>query len=281
MLNASTLRPGLLVSLKTSVRGNVSYAKETIESEHRTKQGEAKAKWETERTIVDPEEHDRAIKARGQATVLVRRVCSASAFGLLCPESQADDLAEAIAAARKIADEFNATAALTRLTVHVITGRIAQDDVEAVRAINSEVRELIEVMTEGVKNLDVTAVRDAANRARSIGQMLTPDAQVRIQLAIDAARNCANRIKKAGEQAAQEIDKRTLQTLAESRTAFLDLDDMKPVQTIRGTGRQLDLDVAPVKPKLSAEDKAYNAENRKRSREIDKRNEAYYRAGEE
>ncbi len=43
----------------------------------------------------------------------------------------------------ELADEFNATARLTRLYVNVIAGRIAPDDVEAVKAINSEVRDLL------------------------------------------------------------------------------------------------------------------------------------------
>jgi hypothetical protein len=33
-LNTSTLRPGFIVTLRTSVRGNVRYAKEIIESAH-------------------------------------------------------------------------------------------------------------------------------------------------------------------------------------------------------------------------------------------------------
>ena len=249
MIQATTLRPGLLVSLKTSVTGNVSYAKETLEREKRTADGSLKARWQTERTITDPEEYEAAQKARSAAGVIVRRVCASSAFGLLCPESQADDLEEAIRAARKIAEDFNATAKLTRLSVYVITGRIAADDVEAVRAINNEVRELIDAMTTGVQNVDVKVVRDAANRARALGQMLQPEAQARIQIAIDAARNCARRMVQAGEQAAQEIDKRTLRSLAESRMAFIDMDDEKPVVAERATGRSVDLEpVAPVKP---------------------------------
>jgi len=248
-IQTSTLRPGLLVSLKTSVTGNVSYAKQTLEREQRTADGALKARWETERTITDPEEHEAAIRARSAAGVAIRRVCATSAFGLLCPESQAGDLDEAIKAARKIADDFNSSAKLTRLTVHVITGRIAADDVEAVRAINAEVRELIEAMTAGVQNVDVKVVRDACNRARSLGQMLQPEAQARIQMAIDAARSCARRIVQAGEQAAQEIDQRTLRSLAESRLAFIDLDEEKAVVAQAANRRAIDLDpVKPVKP---------------------------------
>jgi len=153
--NVSTLRPGLLVSLKTSIHGNVAYSKRTIEEDHVTATGAKLAVWETERKITDPQEHERAVKARSAARNIIVGVCSPTAFGLLCPSDNADKLADAIAKARVVADEFNATAGVSRLGVYVITGRVAQDDVEAVRAINSEVRELLEDMEEGVRNLDV------------------------------------------------------------------------------------------------------------------------------
>ena len=195
-IRTSTLRPGLLVSLKSSVAGNVSYTRRDLESEI-SKDGKAQAKWETERTITDVEEHEKAIKARNKARMTITRICSQSAFGLLCPEPAEAELEAAIAEARQITDAFNAEAKLSRVSLYVITGRIAPDDVEAVRAINSEVRELLDDMREGLQNLDVKAVREAASKAKSIGAMLSPDAAARIQIAIEAARTSARRIVQA------------------------------------------------------------------------------------
>ena len=239
-IKTSTLRPGLLVSLKSSVTGNVSYQRRDIESAHRTADGKAQAKWETERTITDPVEHEAASRARTKARVTITRVCATSAFGLLCPETAEEELEKAIAEARKIVDDFNAEAKLSRIGIYVITGRIAADDVEAVRAINSEVRDLLQDMESGLTNLDVKAVREAASKARSIGSMLSPDAAARIQIAIDAARNSAKQIVKAGEQVAGEIDKRTIATIAEQRTAFLDLDVAKEIATPKAAARAVD-----------------------------------------
>jgi hypothetical protein len=240
-MKTSTLRPGLLVSLKSSVRGNVRYHKRTLESRRVTKSGQEKERWETERTIDDKAEHEAAQQARTAARLCITGVCAWSAFGLLCPEDRSDELESAIAEARQIADVFNATAKLTRLHVYVITGRIAPDDVEAVRAINSEVRDLLEDMSRGVANLDVKAVREAANKARSIGMMLSPDASARIQIAIDTARSAARKIVKAGEQAARQIDKRAVRLIVEQRTAFLDFDQEQEVATPTVPGRVLDL----------------------------------------
>ena len=173
---------------------------------------------------------------------MIRSTCAQSAFGLLCPQKSADELDKAITEARQIADDFNAAAKMTRVHVYVIGGRIAADDVEAVRAINSEVRDLLATMTEGIRSLDVSAVRDAADRARDIGRMLSPDAQTRIQGAIEAARGAARKIVKAGEQAAEEIDQRTIQRIAEARTAFLDLEPAAEIAAPAAEARALDFE---------------------------------------
>jgi len=128
----------------------------------------------------------------------------------------------------------------------VLTGRIAPDDVEAVRAINSEVRDLMESMADGIDKLDVERVRDAANKARGLSGMLTPDAQDRIAVAIATARSAARKIVAAGEQAAVEIDRTAIRKIEEARTSFLDLDTA-PAETTAPELEQrgLDFDTAP------------------------------------
>lgn len=250
---STTLRPGLLVSVKTSISGNVSYVKRDLEAEVIT-DGVLRAKWETQKTVIDAEEHEKASKVRSKSRSLIASVCANSAFGMLCPETAEADLEKAVAEARKLCEEFNSTASVTRVKFFVITGRIAPDDVEAVRAINSEVRELLATMEEGVAKLDVDSIRKAANNAKQLGTMLSPNAQARIQIAIDAARTTARKIVQAGEQAAIEIDRRTLATLNEARTAFLDLDQPEgQIAQPVAEGRALDLTpqgeiAAPVAP---------------------------------
>lgn len=241
-MQTTTLRPGLLVSLKTSLTGNVTYDKKILELEHITEGGTERAKWETEREVMNPVEYEEAKKIRGKARSLIGGVCAHSAFGLLCPESRTDDLEGAISEARALVRDFNATAQLTRISVYIITGRVARDDAEAVRAINSEVRDLIDAMAQGVKSLDVQAVRDAANKARDIGAMLSPEAEEKVKLAIDAARSVARRIVKAGDAAAAEIDIAVIRQISEQRTAFLDLDEAEATKAPEAVpGRALDL----------------------------------------
>lgn len=245
-LQNQTLRPGYLVSLKTSCRGNVSYQKTELEGAHVVEgTGEQKARWETTRLIADPEEHERAAKTRSEAARKIRSVCTHSAFGLLCPETDSEKLETAIKAAREIAEAFNDTAKLSRVTVYVMTGRIAADDVEAVKAINGEIRDLMDSMQDGIKRLDVKAIRDAASRAKEIGAMLPADAQARVQIAVETARSVATNLVKAGEAAAKEIDQSAIRKITDMRTAFLDLDaDGKAIEAPKAEARGVDLDPA-------------------------------------
>lgn len=246
-LASSTLRPGRLVSLKTSIKGNVKYVKNTLEADRVVDietdgdQKGRKAKWETERTIEDAAEHQAATEARTKVRTLISSACAKSEFGLLCPEDKVEQLDAAIAEAREVAAAFNAKSKLTTVRVFCFTGRVAPDDVEAVRAINAEVTGLLDTMAQGLKDLDVGVVREAANRARSVGQMLSDKAQGRVKDAIEAARSAARKIVAAGEQGAVEIDAQTLRAIAEARTAFLDLDGTDEVDAPVDNGRALDL----------------------------------------
>lgn len=241
-MNISSIRPGLLVSLKTTVSGNVSYRKRDIETDHLESDGSRQAVWETHRTVEMPDELDAATKTRSKCRSLIVAVCAPSAFGLLCPDNRVDAFNAAVAEARQLANVFNATASVTRVSVNVIAGRVASNDLDAVRAINSEVRELLEAMDAGLQRLDVKAVRDAADRARGIASMLSPSASAKAQAAIDAARAAARQIVKAGEATAVEIDQATLATIRESRLAFLDLDETAEAAQPEAAGRAIDLD---------------------------------------
>jgi hypothetical protein len=257
MTTISTLRPGLLVSLKTSVSGNAIYRRRDLENTT-TDEGAARARWETERTIVDPVEHDTATKVRTKARVLITAVCANSNFGLLCPESASEELNAAIAGARTLIAEFNLTAKCTRIRLYVVAGRVAPNDVEAVRAINSELSEMLQDMENGVSNLDVKAIRESANRAKGIAEMLSTEARVQAEIAIDAARRAARAIVKADGTAVQ-VDKRAVRAIAEARTIFLDMDDATEIAAPAAQGVALDLDVQRASDEYVADQQAQAA----------------------
>lgn len=227
-MKTSTIKPGLLVSLKTTIRGGVNYKRITIEADHATDEGSRRARWETQRDIPDPIEHEAATVARGKARSLVTAVCCMSSFGLLCPSERESDLDDAIKAARAIVDQHNEGAALTRVDVFVLAGRVAQDDAEAARAIGAEVRELLEAMRAGIAVADPVAIREAANKARAIGAMLSDDVSGKVGEAIAearlAAREIVRRVEKAGQDSAGVVALCSVEKIEAARFAFLDLD---------------------------------------------------------
>lgn len=244
----STLRPGLLVGLTIRITGNVTYKTKDLEARHKEDDGSERARWETERVVANAAELRRAEKVRSTARQLISKTCARSSFGLLCPNAWEKDLYANIAEARKLAVEFNAKARVTEISVNAMVGRVAQDDVEAARAINAEVRDLMRNMTDGIKDLDVKKVRDAAARARSLGAMLSEDAAGKVKVAIEAARASARKLVAAGESAAKAIDKEALKTIASARTAFLDFDNSELLPSKpKAQGRAVDL--MPEEPK--------------------------------
>lgn len=248
-MQSTTLRPGYLVALNTSVAGkNCQYRKEELEGAHITDDGVQRARWETTRTIEDPVEFEAGQTARKKARALISKVCMPTSFGLLCTEARYGELERAIAEARKVVDEFNELADITRVSVYVITGRIAPTDAEAVRAINSELRNLMGAMEQGISNVDVIAIRAAAAKAKQLGAMLTPDAASRVQDAVEAARRAASRYVQAGEAAALEIDTVALRSLATARTAFLDIESDTSTEVAEVAAEARGVDFETIEP---------------------------------
>jgi len=223
-MKSSTIKPGLLVVLRTSIVGNVKYERVDIETGRRIDKKAVRSKWETTKTVFDPEEATQAQIARGKARYCVSSVCAQTSFGLLCPRDRIPLLDKAYEAAKEIVAAFNQTAKSSRIDLNMLTGKVAQDDKEAIAAINAEMRELIETMAAGVERLDPRLVRDAANKARAAASMLSVDAKAAIQETITLARDAAKAIVAAGETAAAEIDASLAETVRAGRFAFLDMD---------------------------------------------------------
>jgi hypothetical protein len=244
VLKTSTVRPGLLVIMKTSIIGNMKYTSAT--KENKTLEDGAKfTKWEGTCTVADPAEQERASKVRSNASGYVISSCLYTGFGLLCPDDKVDAFREALAKARAEVDAFNETANYSYIKFYVMVGRIAANDMEAREAIASELGSLINTMETGVKNADVKVIRDAAYAARQLGGMLTDEMRESIKEVIDMARSAASKYAKAGEKAAKEIDLATVKELSKRRSAFLDLSGIEEVKApVKGSKRAVELTMA-------------------------------------
>lgn len=242
MIEFRTLQPGLLVSMKTEVHGNVTY--QVNDRESTVIDRSEITDIHTRKTVADIEEQERAIKQRTKIRGLILSICTKSESGLLCPNKREAELREAVVEARELADKFNANAQTTHIEFRVICGRIAQDDVETVRAITSEIRSLMEDMQRGVKALDTKVIRAAAAQAMEVGKILSPEAKGRLEIAVKAARATATKIAKAGEVAGKEIDRGALRKIGKARTSFLDINtEVAELSEPKMDGRGIDLAV--------------------------------------
>jgi hypothetical protein len=246
-MKSTLIRPGLLVSLKTNVRGGVTYQKHDLEPDATTEEGVAHAKWETTRRIANVEEFKAAATVRNKCRSLIVTACCPSSFGLLCPIAKETQLREAIDAAQVIADEHNAKATHTRVEFYVITGRVADNDEQAARALGSEVRDLLGAMERGVRAADPKAIREAANKARLMAGVLSVEVQGKVAAAIAevraVARDIVQRVGVSGERAADVVDKLKLDALTNARFAVLDItgDDGGGFVESTVVGRAIDL----------------------------------------
>lgn len=252
IVDSTPLRPGHLVFCSVQIKGGVKYDGETIEARHIADDGSERERWEKERIIFDPAEYGRAVEERSAIRSLIAGACVQTAFSLLCPDERLGELAKAHTEAKRRIAAFNETTQISKLVLNYITGRVAPDDETAIASINAKVRELLSDMQESMKALDVAKMREAANEAKRLGEMLSDNAQLRIQEAIDGVRKVARdmtKAAKAGEQVALAIDNQVLANLTNARTAFLDIDT--PVAADNATpaieGRAVDLTSEPEK----------------------------------
>jgi hypothetical protein len=246
-MSTTTLRPGLLVSLHTSIHGGVRYTRVDLDANAPADDGPATVeKWETTKVIDDPQEYERAVKVRGKCSSLIRGCCAHSAFGLLCAVAEEEKLDAAFRDAATLADTFNRQARTVRIGVYMLKGRIAESDTEAARAIASEIRGLLDAMKAGIAEVDVSKIRDAANKAKRIGGMLngsvSESVNAAIQEARDAARDIVKRVANGADKATIILTDYKLKELDSARFSFLDLDAPSTSVIVDLPPRALDMD---------------------------------------
>ncbi len=229
-MRTSVIKPGLLVSLKTTVTGGVQYKRVDLNAPEVAADGAEVARWETTRITEDPAEHERAVKVRGKARSIIAGVCIPTAFGLLCPVDRQGDLDEAVKRARSLVEAHNASNPTTRVAIYTIAGRIASTDEEAMRSISSEMSGLLGAMNTAIDRLDKDAIREAANQAVKLSRMLDESQIQRVSDAIIEARKAANliskRAKDEGEIAVSILG--DIERGAINRARFAFLDDAPP-----------------------------------------------------
>ena len=231
-MNEVTIKPGFLISIKTTCNGGVQYQRMDIDTKG-DGNGREITEWQTTRVIEDKDEHQRSVLVRAKCSNMLRLACISTPFGYICPESKMDSFMEIYEDAQRRALEFNASASYTRITVNMMRGRIATDDDAAIKSMMSEMETLAQTMTSAIARGDVKAIRDAATMAKQMGGMLDETAQEKVTKAVEAARKAARdivkRVEKKGEKLEQVIGEQNVSPIDQMRVAFLDFgnDDVK------------------------------------------------------
>lgn len=243
MSEVKKLKPGILVSLKTHSAGNRSYTKQDLERAHIAENGVERSRWNTTKIVFDPAEAKLAGQITSKARYTITKLCADTAHGPLCPSERRAELYEAIAEARAMCEEFNATAVFSRIEVNVICGEVVADDVEAARSLFAETERLMTDMQAALEALDTKKIQQLCSKALNMGQMLSPEANANIVAAVNIARTARKKIVAAGEQAAIQIDRRAIEALGVVRSSFLDFGEASEVEIVaEHTARAVDFD---------------------------------------
>jgi hypothetical protein len=241
-----TLKPGLLVSLKTTMRGGVEYVREDISDK---KEGVTKVQeWKTVKRVANIKEYEAASKLRSKLGGLIRKVCVPSAFGLICPVSKEQELRDAIAEAKEAAARFNTKNATVSIGIYTLVGRIAETDQEAMRAIKDELKDMLAEMQRAIQGGAIEDAREAASKLLKMGMVLDEQTQGKVKRAVEEVRQIAKeaikKVAEGGVTTAQAVANIKFTALEEARFAFLDEGEtIAPVSTLPATDvRGLDAD---------------------------------------
>lgn len=238
-MDTQIMVPGILVALKTSVSGGIEYQRNALEED---KEGRVK-RWETTRIMQDPVERRAAGEAASRAAGLVAKLCVRTSFGLLCRNDREGELDQAVIEMRRQVARWNFGARHSFVYVSAIKGRIADNDEEAMRAIIEEAKELLDRMEQGLTEVDVKLIRDAASRARRLTEMMTEETDAQVTAAITAARQAARAIVRRGDDLADKVAQGLIEAEREvfekARFSFLEtaagvIDSLPSVDLQRG-----------------------------------------------
>ncbi len=172
-------------------------------------------------------------------------MCVRTDFGLLCLASRESELDAAIGAAQELARLHNQGAEHTRVEVYALKGRVAETDDEAAKGIASEVRALLDGMSEGIAKADPAQIREAASRARKLGALLDDATSLKVSDAVSEAREAARvivkRVVDGGESIEAVVKEIKTEAQETARFAFLDMDPVADIAEPETTPVAVDL----------------------------------------
>lgn len=228
------IKAGYLVSSKTTLCGGVHFTRTEY---NKNKEGErAVTKWKTTKVIDSPDEYRRGEEIRNRINYLVYRVCVLTSFGLLCPSKKKKELEEAIAEGAKLARDYNRTARYSRITPYIFWTQILNDNEDNLKALSSEIREMLDTMKDGILNIgkkplkdSIKEIKKAADKAKRLTEVLDDSYTGKINVAVEEARKAAReitkRVIKKNESIEEVLKSINTKAIAAARFAFIDTNE--------------------------------------------------------
>lgn len=189
-----------LVTEASSSNLGLSYEREVLR-EDRIGDREERL-YQTLRVYENKPEALRAKAVYDQARARLRKVCSKTVLGLVCPVAKEAELADAIADIERTVAEANREFTVCQVDYAVVPIRIQHTNARAQEALRREIQRYGERLVEATQTLDPEAIRRVLRAGRGL-DTLVEDAEAREDLEQlgEAARAAARAIGKAIKEA--------------------------------------------------------------------------------
>jgi hypothetical protein len=222
------MKPSYLVSVKTSLNGGIQYNRKDVRDEH-LEDGSEEQEWNTTKVISDPEEYKVATLLRAKVAGMISNKCKLTPFGLICPEGEIETVQLTEQLAQLEVEEYNINAKYTTISLNVMMGYIASDDVQAAQRIAKQMRDLATEMKRCVRAGDIEGIREAAKTANQMRAILGEEEKARVSLAVkearDAARTITKEVVKNGKKVDAVVPALKVGAISKMRLAFIDIDE--------------------------------------------------------
>ncbi len=133
-----------------------------------------------------------------QARARLRKLCSKTVLGLVCPASREAELQEAITEIERLIAEANREFQVCRVEYTVIPIHLEHDNLKAQEALRQEVRRYADRLIEAARSVDPDAIRSVLRAGKGV-EVLVEDEGLRSEIEVmnQAAREAARTITKA------------------------------------------------------------------------------------
>jgi hypothetical protein len=180
-MNEFRIEPCILVSDALSVERGVTYHRRDISKEVHS-DGSEDATWQTDRHYKNREEAKEAERVYAKARQRIRSQSLYTEIGFVCPMSKQTELANAIAEARQIVDDFNAKARHCHVHFRVVCTRIEPNNVDGAATLQDTLTKSVSEIRNALQNFDPKKARDVLSSTKELVEILG-DPQTKRELA--------------------------------------------------------------------------------------------------